>query len=62
LLKLYFATHLPEALTARFDELLSKADVFAMEYAYNDEAQTVEQYWNAVSKGEVIHRASALSS
>lgn len=54
MLKLFFGPHLTETLTAKFDELLSWADILAMEQAYNDDVDLVEKYWNAVSKGVVV--------
>jgi hypothetical protein len=49
LLKVYFATHLIEAFTKRFDELFSEADVLAMECAFSDNAEEAEKSWNEVS-------------
>jgi hypothetical protein len=61
LLKLYFATHLVEAFTEQFDELLSWAEIFAMEYAYSDDVEEAEKSWNAVSNGEEAPSTSGLS-
>ena len=59
-LKLYFGPHLVEAFTARFDELLSWAQILTMECACNDDAQEVEKQWNAVSNG-AMHLSSGPS-
>lgn len=61
MLKLYFATHLVEAFTTQFDDLLSWAEIVAMECAYSDDAGDVEEYWNAVSDGRAIPTPCALS-
>lgn len=61
LLKLYFATHLVEAFTKQFDELLSWAEILAMECACSDDAEEVEKQWNSVSNGETTPSPTGLS-
>jgi hypothetical protein len=61
MLKVYFVPHTNEAFTTQFDELFSWSYVLAMEFAYSNGDQDVEKYWNEVSRGVRLHRASALS-
>lgn len=50
-LKIFFAPHLPEALTVKFLELFGWSQVFALEDSYSEGVEERESKWNDASQG-----------